>query len=462
MSTHTQLSRRHFLIALGASAAGIATVRCGGTSVEPVEVDCSGGPIIVIGAGIAGIAAARGLQDNGASVIIIEARDRIGGRIHTRDLAGVDIDLGASWIHGTRGNPLLDEMDRYGLDTLDYEADARFFDINGEEMDLDPLYRAVDGWYGELNRYRRRLGGDASVADSVEEFLAEYAEDEGWDETMQGYIRLVLELVAGYDYGGDLDTISLAEFNEEEWYGDNDVLPAGGYGRLVEAMAEGLDVRLSEPVESVTYGDDGVTVVTSAGPISGSAAIVTVPIGVLKTGAIMFDPPLPAEKAAAIDRIGVGSLEKIILRFAEPITSGRADALIAPRSSEEVFDVADFSEYYGEPTYFVFTQGTRSEWMVNATDEEVQTAVMDTLERVYGPLPEPLAMARSGWLTDPLANGCYSYIAVGSSFSDLDVVAAPVNNRVFFAGEGTNSGYLGTVHGAYQSGLREADRIRCV
>ena len=272
--------------------------------------------VVVVGAGIAGLAAASRLRRAGIACVVLEARDRIGGRLHTVDLAGVPVDLGGSWIHHPIGNPLSALCDEYGIarDPGDPMPSLSAYDRVERRLldraEIDTWFRVViDAFEEAVEALRDRLGPDATALDAIEAFIAERG-FVGADarRARQG---LLAEIEA--DAGDRADNQSLRWFGyEEEYEGDlfGD-LPRDGYRSVVEVLAAGLDVRFNAEVVSVQIAADGIRVTCADGSVeTGSHVIVTVPLGVLKRGSPRFDPPLPEPMQAGGRRARIRPLRE--------------------------------------------------------------------------------------------------------------------------------------------------------
>ncbi len=422
--------------------------------------------VIIIGAGVAGLSAANLLRAAGIEVVIVEARDRIGGRTHTLELAGARVDLGAAWIHGRRRNPVAAIADALGLATREHEyTRVRGWDaIEGREISEAELARAetrLRGLYRALARLQAQLGPTASIQAAVDLHLASLE----LDARAERYTRLLIEqLLIEVAYGGPSEQTSLAIFAEDEGFGDDDHLIAGGYRSLIEPLARGLDIRSSAPVVRVAHDDAGVVVETASGELlTGDRALVTVPLAVLQAGTIAFEPALPEAKRAAIARMRVGSLEKVVLRFERadwPSDPGAVWLYLAAERGEfpAIFDL---SADAGAPTLVLLHGGERAAKALDERDDaSLVVDALAVLEAALGrPMPPPLASHVTRWRSDPFARGSYSFPALGQTLADFDELAAPVGERLLFAGEATSRGYFGTVHGALLSAIREAARL---
>jgi monoamine oxidase len=429
--------------------------------------------VVVVGAGIAGLTIASALRDAGVACVVLEARDRIGGRLHTIDLAGTPVDLGGSWIHHPIGNPLRAFAEQAGV-TCDpgdplptiggYDQSERRRLTQGEVDDvlalqLEGFPDAVDELRGRL---RGRLGGDATAWQASEAFLA----TSGLDATHARRARQALRAVI------EADAADLAEHQSLRWlwneigydgdlFGD---LPADGYRSVVTAMAAGVDVRLDVEVTSVELTGDGVRVHGADGSTEeGSHVVVAVPLGVLKAGRPAFSPALPNDRMLAIDRLGFGRYEKVALRFEEPFWAERdLSHLMVFRSDESqpalwVFDLHAFGA--GPALVGHLFHSATPIVLDRSPDEAVRWFLEIISEVVGGPCPEPVATVVTAWASDPFAAGAYTHVPVGADPAWLDLLGRPVGDRILFAGEHTQSARAGYADGAMSSGIREAKRL---
>ncbi|MEM9245325.1 MAG: FAD-dependent oxidoreductase, partial [Cyanobacteria bacterium P01_F01_bin.153] len=234
--------------------------------------------------------------------------------------------------------------------------------------------------------------------------------------------------------------------------------------------SKGLDVVLNAPVKSIKSSELGVEVAAEGNSVfEGSHVIVTVPLGVLKGNKISFEPSLPVVKKSAIERLGFGSLEKVVLvyddRFwQENFTNSVAnfEGLGRDRAFPIFVDMTDAS---GKPTLVALYSGAFAETIQGDRPQEnrqetITAQSLEALRRALGVnIPNPIATYATSWRHDPYTLGSYSYQAVGSSGADIDALAEPVNGRLLFAGEATSVEHHSTVHGAFLTGLREAQRI---
>jgi polyamine oxidase len=430
--------------------------------------------ILVIGAGMSGLVAARLLHDAGCAVTVLEARNRLGGRTWTDESLGAAVDLGASWIHGADHNPLSDWCRALRVELIITSDEERYWYEDKVILERSEVWRRA--WRGRTvanlalagavhyQRLLRRLGrtSNLSLADVIDPVLRSRWLPE-LDRRVLGSIVSTSEGVQG----APAECLDLEDWYPNDAYGVN-ALPAGGYRQLIADAVNGLDVRLNLPVTTIAYDSSGVRVVVAETAIQADAVLVTVPLGVLKAGVIKFDPSLEARKSTAIQRIGFGGegvLSKIILRFPRRFwPAERMWMLSLPPSANQrgIFTSwISLENMLGAPILMAFANGhAAAQFDRYASDEEVLAAAMGVLERMFpGQTVPPEAFCFTRWLSDPWALGSYSYPAVGSPLSDRDAYAESVADRLFFAGEGTQKVDFGTVHAALRSGERAAEEI---
>ena len=424
------------------------------------------GPVIVVGAGIAGLTAANALAHGGVEVVVLEARDRIGGRLHTVDLGGAHVDLGGAWIHTPVGNPMSTLADLLGVtrSPVDVLEGAILVDADGNRHALAPLLPTVDSFYEWLDRERTSLEASLSLAHAIDRFFAGSAPSDPRDkEPARQFLRALL---TGENASPTEDVLA-REFppNTVEYEGSYlGEYPDGGYMRILDGLAEGLDVRTSHPVSEIGHRDEGVVVRRSPNDevLSGSHAVITVPLGVLKDpDAIAFVPSLSVERRSAIDRLGFGRFEKLILRFDEPFWSRSDPFAVVPDSEATDWLICfELHAFTGDPVLVAFAIGPAAERVLGRPLEQRVTEVLELVRSETGvEPPAPSDVVASAWATDPFSRGAYSFIRMGSSREDLERLGEPIGGRLLFAGEATGSARTGFADGAMRTAIREAKRL---
>ena len=277
-----------------AGVASVALIRrvCASTT----DVD-----IVVVGAGAAGLAAAKQIKAAGQSVIVLEARPRIGGRAFTDTSLGAPFDAGAEFIHWAERNPMKRHADEWGVPLKDDDTGGGRFMVLRDGQPLSEAERARRrSGFNEVDRYITPMGGaDKSFAEAVR------GAPDGVAEAAAGITRMAL--------GEEPDRVSIQDY-DQLLSGDDYVVPSG-YGALVTRLGADVPVRLNTPATHIRWDNAGVAVETLRGALRAKAAIVTVPVGVLKSGGLRFTPDLPAAAQAALDGLHMGALTKIALRI---------------------------------------------------------------------------------------------------------------------------------------------------
>jgi monoamine oxidase len=238
------------------------------------------------------------------------------------------------------------------------------------------------------------------------------------------------------------------------------VLFPHGYGQITRHLAAGLTIKLEHLVQRIDWsGKPGVAVETSQGAYRARFVVVTLPLGVLKRGNVAFAPALPAEKQAAIDRVGMGLLNKTYLRFPHQFWPAKPDWLgMVSTPKGRWAEYINVSRFVPQPILLGFNAATYARRVERLTDEQTIAGMVAALRSMFGrnKVPDPTHAAVTRWGSDPFSFGSYSFLKTGAMPRDHDLLAEPVGGRLYFAGEHTSRRYAATVHGAYLSGLHAA------
>ncbi|XP_009988322.1 PREDICTED: lysine-specific histone demethylase 1B isoform X2 [Tauraco erythrolophus] len=335
--------------------------------------------VIIVGAGAAGLAAARQLHNFGIKVIVLEAKDRIGGRVwDDKTFKGVTVGRGAQIVNGCVNNPMA---------LMCEQVSARSWDHN--------------------------------------EFFAQFA-------------------------------------------GDHTLLTVG-YSTVIDKLAEGLDIRLNFPVQSIDYSGEEVQVTTADGTVwTTQKVLVTVPLALLQNNAIQFNPPLSEKKIKAINSLGAGVIEKIALQFPYRFWDSKIQGAdffghVPPNSSQRgLFSVFYDMDPEGKQSILMsVVTGDAVTTIKNLDDKQVLQQCMTVLRELFKEqeVPDPVKFFVTRWSKDPWLQMAYSFVKTGGSGEAYDIIAEDIQGKIFFAGEATNRHFPQTVTGAYLSGVREASKI---
>jgi monoamine oxidase len=431
--------------------------------------------VVVIGGGLAGLACARALKAGGLDAVVLEARERLGGRVHSVDVDGVDVELGAQWVHDdAASHPARKFAERANLKLRGTSWEQAALVSRGERRPGAEIKRAraaAERAFGAARATRRTAKADASLDDALRPLLA------GADAVTQFFVRLENEL----DYGAGAEQLSLHHWDKDEYWREvksskkgGDALAVGPLSSAVAALSEGLDVRLGHAVTAVETGDDAVRVRGDAFELTTRRVVVAVPLGVLKRGTPEFSPALSQRKTHALTAVGFSRFEKVVLAFAEPFWErvvGRRHVIHAPTDAAaaaprfEVFFSLNAARGTAEaPHVLVAIVGGSDATAAEAEDDEtLRLLVCDALDAALGTSEAARhcrRMLRTRWSRDEFSRGAYSYLPPGATPDDYDALARPEHRgRVLFCGEHTSRKYPATMHGALLSGEREAKRI---
>jgi monoamine oxidase len=436
----SSLSRRSFL---AASAGAAATPSLAATGALAADTD-----IAIVGAGAAGIAAARRVQAAGRRCVVLEASDRIGGRCFT-DMAsfGVPIDRGAHWVHMPDINPVAKLATQTGLDM--YPAPP------GQRVRIGRRYARE----GEMEDY---LGGivraSTAIADASRKADLSCAQALPKD---LGPWRPTIEFVLGpFGCGKDLAEVSAVDFARSAER-DVDVLCRQGFGALLAKLADRIPVELSNPVTRISWAAraGGVEVETTRGQFEARAAIVTVSTNVLAAGKIKFTPDLPKRQLDAAARLKLGSYDHVALELPGNPLGLRPDEMVFEKSDSNR-TAALFANVSGTPLCVLEVAGSFGRDLAAKGDAAMFDFALAWLTGLFGTDIGKVVKRKyaTHWNDEPWTMGAFSAAAPGGQPS-RKVLMESVNDRIWFAGEAAHETLWGTVGGAWESGERAADAV---
>jgi monoamine oxidase len=396
--------------------------------------------IAIVGAGAAGLAAAEAVAASGLTGVLLEARDRLGGRAHTIQSAVGPIDLGCEWLHSADQNPLVAKVEALGL-TIDKTpppwaniTDNPVFSPE-ERAEFGEAFQALDT---RLEAAARDGGPDRPASDLMDP-------ESRWTPLLNAF--------SAFYNGAEFDQVSLHDYAA---YEDTEVnwRVAEGYGTAVAGLGGKLPTRLSCPVSMIRHDGPRVELETPLGTISARAVIICVPTAILAQGGLRFLPALP-DKLDAAAGLPLGLADKVFLSLGAPEmfqteTQLYSDPYVTATGAYHLRPL-------NKPMIEVFLGGAHARALEGQGPGAAAAFAVDGLVGAYGGdiRSKVHVIAETHWAADPFAGGSYSHALPGHAGARA-VLAAPVDQRLFFAGEACSPNFFSTAHGAWQTGQTAA------
>ncbi|KAM4689513.1 lysine-specific histone demethylase 2 isoform 1-T2 [Discoglossus pictus] len=435
--------------------------------------------VIVIGAGPSGLAAARQLHNFGIKVMILEARDRIGGRVwDEKTFKGVTVGRGAQIVNGCINNPISIMCEQLGIKMRKLREKCDLIQKGGKLTDpsidkrMDFHFNAILDVVAEWRKDKTQ-NHDAPLGDKIQEIYKAFIQESGiqFTEVEEKVLQFHLSNLE-YACGSNLHKVSARSWDHNEFFaqfaGDHTML-MDGYSVITEKLAEGLDIHLQTPVRSVDYTGPEVQLTAADGKtFTAQKVLVTAPLALLQKGVIQFNPPLPEKKVKAINSLGAGIIEKIALQFPYRFWDSKIQGadffghIPINTSKRGLFGV--FYDMHPEGKHAVLMSvitGDAVTSIKDMDDKQVVKQCLAILRELFKEqeVPAPSKYFVTKWSKDPWAQMAYSFVKTGGSGEAYDILAEDIQGKVFFAGEATNRHFPQTVTGAYLSGVREASKI---
>ncbi len=419
--------------------------------------------VTVIGAGVSGLKAANELKKYNFEVLVLEARDRIGGRVWTNLDFGYPLDLGASWIHGIDKNPTKLLADEKKIQTVefDYEDDTIYSNTYDNKQisklfnQYDKVTQKFEKW---ANKKMKLTFTDRSIEDLYQSYIEEKKPNDIDKNILDHFFRIELES----EEGNSINKVSAKYIEHGEEFDGEDHLTPSGFIKIFEHLAEDLDIKFNTIVTEVKQkeGDKSLVLTKEGKEYESDFVLVTVPLGCLKNKTIKFTPELSSNKQTAIEKIAFGTLEKIVIEFSECFWDNTNELMIVNNPISNFCSVINLHKIIGKNALMFFISGNGRYYKEYYTEskETIVNDVITLLKSVFKDKKiEVIKSHVTNWKNDPLAYGAYSGFEVGSEPKYFEELQKEEGN-IYFAGEHT-SNYFATVHGAFLSGEDVAKKI---
>ncbi|MDY6487360.1 NAD(P)/FAD-dependent oxidoreductase [Acinetobacter faecalis] len=420
--------------------------------------------VVIIGAGISGLACAQALKNAGKNVLVLEAKERIGGRLHSINYEDETFDLGASWIHGIDNNPIWEIAQNNEIETAIFNyIGSDFFHENGQVFTAQEKQEFV-----EYIQCIEKLFLE-SKQDSAQNALNDIFNNLTINSLSFSHNQLkkllysYFERFANDPFATELNQLSTQFQKYEGYFNGDEVIFPQGYSQILSTFCKDIAIEKNIQVNQMVLENNAVKIIDANDrEYLASKIVVSVSLGVLKKNLIQFVPELPQQHQNAISKMGFGSFNKVFFELEDSLN------LQANSNSNSFyywvngtwFNILDLSKIYNKPIYLMLFGGAQSEFIDKTTDVEVWDFIYKNLNTSLINLPiKPKRIFITRWGADEFNYGSFSFPAIGHSESLVATLNEPVEDRIFFTGEHCSLEYAGTVHGAYLNGLETAEKI---
>jgi monoamine oxidase len=451
-------AKRSFLFSIMASSTCILSNLSVGTA---NAIQLSGIHVIIVGAGVSGLAAAQNLKSQGAKVTILESKNRIGGRLFTDYTLGAPFEVGAGWIHGPSSKNPIKKLAKQ-IDAKTFVTDDENFvlyDTNGNHVS-DKKFREIDRkWQSILSQIDDEL--ENTDIRSLEEVISKKFPGKLKDPLISWAFSAYTE----FDQGGPIEEISAYFHDEGDAFEGKDVILPDGYDRILEPLSQNLDIKLEHAVNKIAYGGDGVTISCNQKDFFADYVVCSVPLGVLKNQTIEFNPPLPKKYQNKINRLGFGSVTKIAFKFNEAFWDPEVQYFGIASSIKGRWNLwLNYQTFCQQNIIMGLSMGSYAKIADKMGVPEMTNDALSVLKSVWGEaVSNPSGVICTNWSEDAETLGAYSYPKSKNTPSDFDGLADGISGdyykTLFLCGEHTTFDYAGTLHGAYMTGIWAAEAI---
>lgn len=418
--------------------------------------------ILIIGAGVSGLSAAQTAKSLGyTNVVVLEAQNKVGGRLISDSSLGFTVDLGAAWIHGINNNPVYEYVRDKKINTalFDYEkVQYKSETLSAEELNNIPS--EIKSTQTDLMKFieERQTGNDEGLSKVIDAYLS------GKSVYRTTVVKSLVASEFENEYASKTEIMSKFYFDSSgRGDGGEDVLFPGGYEQLTNELAKGVDVKLNQKVKKVKKNGDTYEIETVNGnKYSAEYIVCTVPLGILKEGSIQFkkendsDELLSNDLRNSITKLGFGVLDKVIIEFENQFWDNTKNLIRVFNSSASAFGWSVNLKPIANKNVLVFLIPGEDKYynLYDKTDQKIGEDVVSFMKKLFPSSDVKMSKIKvTRWRTQEYTKGSYSSFQVGSSPQDVDNFNN-ANDKIYFAGEHTSKDNMSTVTGAYESGVR--------